>query len=117
MPRGVCGVLTSLSLFTSRAAPHQVSSMAPFNSESFPNCLALTSEAETVIGTVGDNQQRLHVQTIPMNEQPRRIAYHASSACFAVATVMTALEGGEEVRQCATSQRCIGTNTHTTYDC
>lgn len=70
-----------------------------------------------MIGTVGDNQQRLHVQTIPMNEQPRRIAYHASSACFAVATVMTALEGGEEVRQRAASQRCIGTNTHTTYDC
>lgn len=48
--------------------------MAPFHSELFPNCLALSSEASLLIGVIEDIQ-KVHIQTIPLNQNPRRIAH------------------------------------------
>ena len=60
--------------------------MAPFNSESFPDCLAVASSTHLMIGTV-DNIQKLHTRTIPLlGEQPRRIAHHKASKSLAVCT-------------------------------
>ena len=73
-----------------------VTIMCPFNSESFPDCLALATEGDITIGTV-DEIQKLHIRTVPLGEHPRRICYHAQSKCLAVCTVHTSVDNGEEV--------------------
>ena len=56
--------------------------MAPFHSELFPDCLALSSEVGLMIGIV-DEIQRLHVQSHPLGESPRRIAHSGQSGVYA----------------------------------
>lgn len=66
--------------------------------ESFPDCLALVTEGSLLLGTV-DNIQKLHIRTIPLGEQPRRIAHLDSHHVFAVLTtrqVATVPEDGNE---------------------
>jgi len=63
----------------------EITRAAPFNSEAFPACLALASEGSLVVGTVND-VQRLHVRTVPLGEQPRRIAHQPTSGTLALCT-------------------------------
>jgi DNA damage-binding protein 1 len=60
----------------------EFTSMAPFHSELFPNCLALGSESSLVIG-VTEDIQKVHIQTVPLQQAPRRIVHSASSAVYA----------------------------------
>lgn len=60
----------------------EVTGMAPFHSEQFPECLALSSEAGLMIGIV-DEIQKLHVQTFPLGEAPRRIVHSSQSGVYA----------------------------------
>jgi DNA damage-binding protein 1 len=60
----------------------EIFGMTPFNSELFPDCLALTSESHLVIGTI-DGIQKLHIQSISLQESPRRIAHCATGAIYA----------------------------------
>ncbi|OWZ04928.1 DNA damage-binding protein [Phytophthora megakarya] len=77
----------------------EVNVMCPFDSESFPECLALSSEEELTIGTV-DDIQKLHIQTFHLNEWARRIAYEPESHTLGVLTVnFTVDDAGEEVDQ------------------
>lgn len=55
--------------------------MAPFHSEMFPNCLALSSEASLLIGVIEDIQ-KVHIQTIPLDQNPRRITHSASNSVY-----------------------------------
>eukprot|EP00976_Prorocentrum_cordatum_P011312 227362-Prorocentrum_minimum.AAC.1 len=48
--------------------------MSPFNSESFPDSLAISVENNLTIGTI-DEIQKLHIRTVHLGEQPRRIAH------------------------------------------
>lgn len=64
----------------------EVSHITSFNSEAFPECLALIQNETMVIGTI-DQIQKLHIRTIPLGEQPRRICHQESSHTFAVCTV------------------------------
>ncbi|CAK4097320.1 unnamed protein product [Aphanomyces euteiches] len=64
----------------------QVNVMCPFNSVALPDCLALASAEELTIGTI-DNIQKLHVQSVPLQEWPRRLAHDAHSHTLAVCTV------------------------------
>lgn len=63
-----------------------VNMMCPFHSESFPECLVLASEQDLTVGTI-DGVQKLHIQTIPINEWPRRIVHNTASRVVAVCTV------------------------------
>lgn len=63
----------------------EVTGMSPFHSEMFPECLALSSETGLMIGTV-DEIQKLHVQTYPLGESPRRIAHCGQSGVYAGAS-------------------------------
>jgi len=64
--------------------------MCPFNSESFPESLALATEENLKIGTI-DSIQKLHIRTVSLNgEIPRRIAHQESSNSFAVLTINSA---------------------------
>lgn len=70
----------------------EVSHMASFNAQCFPNSLALvvkghTGEEKLTIGCL-ESLQRLHVRTIPLNgQQPRRIAHLPNSKLIAVCTM------------------------------
>uniref|UniRef100_A0AAV1TCU6 DNA damage-binding protein 1 n=1 Tax=Peronospora matthiolae TaxID=2874970 RepID=A0AAV1TCU6_9STRA len=77
----------------------EVNVMCPFDSESFPECLALSSEEGLMIGMV-DDIQKLHIQTFHLNEWARRIAHNAESHTLGVLTVNFTIDGtGEEVDQ------------------
>ena len=60
----------------------EVTGMSPFHSELFPECLALSSKVGLMIGIV-DEIQKLHVQTYPLGESPRRIAHCGQSGVYA----------------------------------
>jgi len=64
----------------------EVNHMCAFNSENFPESLAIATENTLTIGTI-DDIQKLHIRTIPLHEQPRRIAHQESSHTFAVCTI------------------------------
>ncbi len=62
----------------------QVNFVAPFNSAAFPDALAIAKEGVLTIGSI-DEIQKLHIRTVPLGEQPRRLA-HQATRTFAVAT-------------------------------
>ncbi|CAK0750170.1 hypothetical protein CVIRNUC_001969 [Coccomyxa viridis] len=63
----------------------EVNFMSSFNSSSFPDSLALSKEGSMAIGSI-DEIQKLHIRTVPLGEQPRRLAHQESSRTFAVLT-------------------------------
>ena len=63
----------------------QVNFMAPFNSASFPDSLAIAKEDSLTLGTI-DGIQKLHIRTVPLGEQPRRLALQEATRTLAVAT-------------------------------
>jgi len=65
---------------------NEVSHMAPFNSASFPDSLAIAKEGALTIGTV-DAIQRLHIRSLPLHEQPRRIALQEETHSLGVVSV------------------------------
>eukprot|EP00271_Cylindrocystis_brebissonii_P010251 TRINITY_DN26392_c0_g1_i1.p1 TRINITY_DN26392_c0_g1~~TRINITY_DN26392_c0_g1_i1.p1 ORF type:complete len:1092 (+),score=241.19 TRINITY_DN26392_c0_g1_i1:211-3486(+) len=64
----------------------EVTHMCPFNSQAFPDSLAIGKEGELIIGTI-DEIQKLHIRTVPLKEQPRRIAHQESSRTLLVCTM------------------------------
>jgi DNA damage-binding protein 1 len=64
------------------ASQGEVLGMTPFSSELFPACLAMVSESALVIGTIEDIQ-KIHIQTIPLGEAPRRIVHNLSAGVYA----------------------------------
>lgn len=59
--------------------------MSSFNSASFPDSLALAKEASMAIGSI-DEIQKLHIRSVPLGEQPRRLAHQEPSRSFVVLT-------------------------------
>lgn len=84
-------------LLYSNVNAKDVNVMCSFDSEAFPECLALASEEELTIGTV-DDIQKLHIQTFHLNEWARRMAYNAQSHTLGVLTLdFTIDDNGDEV--------------------
>ena len=73
----------------------EVSHMSSFNSQAFPECLAFIQDDMMVIGTI-DQIQKLHIRTIPLGEQPRRICHQKATHTFGVCTVSTDYESNKE---------------------
>lgn len=67
--------------------------MASFNTSSFPDCLAIAKEESMTIGSI-DEIQKLHIRTVPLHEQPRRIAYQEATKTFAVVTTHALFSNG-----------------------
>lgn len=59
-----------------------VTNVVPFHTELFPNHLALISDDGLLIGNI-DEIKKVHIQTIMLNETPRRIAYLNTQGVFA----------------------------------
>lgn len=64
----------------------EVSHMCPFNSAAFPDSLAIAKEGELTIGTI-DDIQKLHIRSIPLGEQARRICHQEQSRTFAISSL------------------------------
>eukprot|EP01043_Picozoa_sp_COSAG02_P009327 COSAG02_NODE_314_length_24915_cov_18.575596_27_plen_1109_part_00 len=64
-----------------------VNHVCPFHCEDFKDHLAISTEDELTIGTV-DDIQKLHIRTIPLQEQPKRICHQPQTRVFAVVTMM-----------------------------
>ncbi|KAF9098142.1 DNA damage-binding protein 1a [Mortierella sp. AD031] len=77
----------------------QVATVASFNCEAFPNALAIVGSDEEGVLRIGsiDEFQELHVQTVPVHETARRIAYLASRKCFGVLTIQIVSQEPETV--------------------
>lgn len=60
----------------------EVSSMTPFSSELFPECIALVRESGLTVASV-DDIQKIHVLSYPLQQTPKRIAYSKSATVFA----------------------------------
>jgi len=75
-------------LLYSNVNQREVTCMASFNAESFPESLALASEEDLTIGTINEIQ-KLHIRPFPLGEQPRRICHHkdGNTGSFAVCTM------------------------------
>ncbi|KAG0048736.1 DNA damage-binding protein 1a [Gryganskiella cystojenkinii] len=67
----------------------QVATVASFNCDAYPNALAIVGSDEAAVLKIGsiDEFQELHVQTFPILESPRRIAYLAPRKCFGVLSI------------------------------
>eukprot|EP01041_Mallomonas_annulata_P009800 gene9800-20388_t len=75
----------------------KVTGLAPFHTELFPECLAMSSESGLRIGTV-DDIQKVHIQSFHLGESPRRICHSYRSGIYAVCTQRTVCnaESGDE---------------------
>ncbi|XP_024030432.1 DNA damage-binding protein 1 isoform X2 [Morus notabilis] len=73
----------------------EVSHMCPFNTAAFPDSLAIAKEGELTIGTI-DDIQKLHIRSILLGEQPRRICHQEQSRTFAICSVKYNQSGGDE---------------------
>lgn len=75
-----------------------VSQMAPFHSQCFPHCLAMTSESGLLIGTI-DSLQAIHVQSYHLNESPRYICFHEQTSTYVVCSSKTEMTArGESIQ-------------------
>ncbi|WOL16215.1 DNA damage-binding protein 1 [Canna indica] len=73
----------------------EVSHMCPFNSAAFPDSLAIAKEGELSIGTI-DDIQKLHIRTIHLGEQARRICHQEQSRTFAICSFKNCVTNNEE---------------------
>ncbi|KAL4429821.1 hypothetical protein ABPG77_010938 [Micractinium sp. CCAP 211/92] len=86
-------------LLYSNLNENEVGHMAGFNTAAFPDSLALGKQDSLLIGTI-DEIQKLHIRTVPLGEQPRRIAHQEGSRTFAVTCTQATMgqEGTDSVR-------------------
>merc|ERR1719322_173620 len=61
----------------------EVKHMCPLNSEAYKDSLALATDTTVTIGTI-DEIQKLHIRSVPLGENPRRITYQEETSTFAV---------------------------------
>lgn len=82
---GGVGVPSSSSNSSTNSSSNaaDVTHFSHFNSAAFPGALAIARARCLSIGTV-DSIQRLHVRSIPLGEQPRRLAHQSETGTLAV---------------------------------
>jgi len=85
----------SKKLVYSNVNLNEVLHVAPFNCDAFPDALALASGEHLTIGAV-DDIQKLHIRTVPLREQPRRIAHQPETKTLAVLTMKESDVPGQE---------------------
>ena len=70
--------------------------VAPFDNETFHNCIILASSTELKISRI-DNERRTHVRTLAMGKTIRRIAYSPKERAFGIGAIRRELIDGEEI--------------------
>lgn len=79
----------------SAVTAEDASCICSFDSAVYPNAIALAAEGELKLAMV-DEGRTTHVQTLPVNETVRRIAYSAELKAFGLGTIKRTLKAGEE---------------------
>lgn len=67
-----------------------------FDSAAFPGAIAIATEKDLKIAHV-DSERTTHIQTLPVGETVRRIAYSPGEKAFGLGTIKRTLEDGVEV--------------------
>ncbi|KAF8072489.1 DDB1A [Scenedesmus sp. PABB004] len=75
-------------LLYSNLNANEVAFLCSFNTSSFPDSLALVKGQQLSLGAI-DGIQKLHIRTVPLGEQPRRIAHQPETKTLGVATIST----------------------------
>jgi len=70
----------------------------PFDAEAYPGSIAIATAEDLRIALV-DTERMTHVQTLPLNETVRRVAYSTKLKAFGLGTIKRTLEDGAEVIQ------------------
>ncbi|OTA83660.1 hypothetical protein M434DRAFT_400635 [Hypoxylon sp. CO27-5] len=70
--------------------------VCPFDAEAFPDSIVLATEKEVKISTI-DTERRTHVQTLPMGETVRRIAYSRNERVFGLGCFKRQVRNNEEI--------------------
>eukprot|EP01132_Coremiostelium_polycephalum_P003348 gene3348-4197_t len=74
-------------LFYSVINLKEVNHICSFNSDSFQDSIALSSENSLIIGNI-DNIQKLHIRTVPLQrEMARRICHVEDHSCYCILTI------------------------------
>lgn len=78
----------------------EVHFLTSFNSQAFPESLAIAKEGMLTIGGI-DAVQKLHIDAVPLGEMPRRIAHQPATKTFGVivssGTLLGALPSSQNV--------------------
>ena len=70
--------------------------VCPFDSEAYPNAIALATPEDVKIALV-DKERTTHVNTLPVGETVRRVAYSTDLKAFGLGTIRRTLLEGKEV--------------------
>lgn len=70
--------------------------VCPFDAEAFPDSIVVATEKEVKISVI-DAERRTHVQTLPMGETVRRIAYSRSERAFGLGCFSRQVRNNEEI--------------------
>ena len=82
----------------SAVTAEQASCICPFNAEAYPGAMAIATPDNLRIGIV-DTERTTHVQTLPIGETVRRIAYSPKLKAFALGCIKRKLRDGVEIIQ------------------
>lgn len=69
--------------------------ICPFDTPAYPDAIVLATVSDLRISAI-DNEKRTHVNTLPINELVRRIAYSPTEKLFGLGTIKQSLERGVE---------------------
>ena len=72
--------------------------ICPFDSEAYPGAIAIATPEDLKIALV-DTERTTHVQTLPVNETVRRVAYSTKLKAFGLGTIKRTLRDGVEIVQ------------------
>lgn len=74
----------------------KATSVCSFDSESYPGAIAITTPEDVKIALV-DTERTTNVNSLPVGETVRRIAYSTKLKAFGMGTISRALHGNEEI--------------------
>ncbi|KAK2009862.1 hypothetical protein LZ32DRAFT_608026 [Colletotrichum eremochloae] len=80
----------------SAATAEDVTYIAPFDSEAFPDAIFLATDRNIRIAHI-DTERRTHVNPLPLRETVRRVAYSPALRAFGIGTIRRELTNNEEV--------------------
>ena len=80
----------------SAVTAEKASCICSFDSEAYPGAIAIATSEDVRIALV-DTERTTHVQTLPVGETVRRIAYSAKLKAFGIGTIHRSLRGSQEV--------------------
>ena len=80
----------------SAVTAEKASCICSFDSEAYPGAIAIATPEDVRIALV-DTERTTHVQTLPVKETVRRIAYSAKLKAFGIGTIHRSLRRGQEI--------------------